>query len=420
MSRRGFFAELQHQSRVSERNRERAQREASRNYERAVREREQAEKAEARAGLQLSKANVAERKRLEKEAAEAHIAAKEAEAEERNLELQQTYDDIDSLLSSTLNIDDFVDLNTLRVTAKHPVFDARGLDVPLPRPLELPLPQEPKLALPDPPTGLGKLFGMRKHEEAVAEAKREHEQAVIDWRATAVGVIKRRKLVEEEFVRDDAKRLERLAKAQASYQIECTARDTDAEAKNRRVSDLIANLGYGSPDAIQEYIGIVLSNSVYPDHFEVEHEFEFDSATAELKLRASVPAPATIPTIKAYKYTKALDTITSTDLSQKDCRDRYASAVHQVALRSLHEVFEADRRGLVRTIALEVSTRCIDPATGHPADVCFVSVGAERDSFLQLQLAAVIPSATLTRLGAALSKNPYALVAAERAGIRRT
>lgn len=420
MGRRGFFAELQHQSRLAERNRERAQREAVRNYERAIREREQAEKAAARASLQLSKANAAERNRLEREAAEARIAAKEAEAEERNLQLQQTYEDIDSLLSTTLEIDDFVDLNSLRVTAKHPAFNARGLDVPLPRPPELPLPKEPTLALPDPPTGLAKFFGLRKHEEAVAEAKRKHEQAVTHWRATAMDVIKRRKLTDAAYARDDAQRLERLTSAQATYRNECAARDADTDATNRRVSDLIANLGYGTSDAIQEYIGIVLSNSVYPDHFEVEHEFEFDSAAAELKLRASVPAPASIPTIKAYKYAKAQDTITSTDLSQKDCRDRYASAVHQVALRSLHEVFEADRRGLIRTIALEVGTRGIDPATGHPANVCLVRVGAERDSFLQLQLAAVVPSATLTRLGASLSKNPYALAPADPAGVRRT
>jgi len=38
--------------------------------------------------------------------------------------------------------------------------------------------------------------------------------------------------------------------------------------------------------------------------------------------------------------------------------------VHQVALRSFHEVFEADRRGLIRSISLEVGTETIDPATG--------------------------------------------------------
>lgn len=419
MGRRGFFAEIQHLNRVAERNRQRAQREATRNYERAVRERQQAERAEARANLQLARAGAAERKRLEKEAAEAHVAAQEAEVEERNMQLQQSYEEIDTLLSSTLEVDDFVDLNTLRVSAEHPAFDAQGLDVPLSRPPELPLPEEPVLVLPDPPTGLGKFFGTRKYEEAVADARRQHERAVADWRAAALNVVRRRKLADEAYARAEAERLERLANAQDEYRKECAAREADAETKNQRVSDLIANLGYGTPEAVQEYVGIVLSNSVYPEHFQVDHEFEFDHAVAELRLHVTVPPPGSLPTVKAYKYAKAQDAITSSELSQKDCRERYASAIHQVALRSLHEVFEADRRGLIRTISLQVGTRGVDPATGHPADVCFVSVGAERDSFLQLQLSAVVPSATLNRLGASLSKNPFALVPADRGGVRR-
>lgn len=335
------------------------------------------------------------------------------------MRLQQTYEEIDTLLSSTLGVDDFVDLNTLRVTPEHPPFDAKGLDVPLSRPQEVPLPEEPILVLPDPPTGLGKFFGTRKYEEAVADAKRQHERAVADWRAAALNVVRRRKLADEAYARAEAERLKRLANAQVQYRKECAAREADAEAKNERVSDLIANLGYGTPEAIQEYIGIVLSNSVYPEYFQVDHDFEFDHAVAELRLHVTVPPPESLPTVKAYKYAKAQDAIASTELSQKDCRERYASAIHQVALRSLHEVFEADRRGLIRTISLEVGTRGVDPATGHPTDVCFVSVGAERESFLQLQLSAVVPSATLSRLGASLSKNPYALAPTDRGGVRR-
>jgi restriction system protein len=94
----------------------------------------------------------------------------------------------------------------------------------------------------------------------------------------------------------------------------------------------------------------VLSNSVYPEHFQVSHEFEFEQATAELRLRVLVPEPSEVPEIKAYKYSKASDDITSTTLSQKECRERYAGAVHQVALRSFHEVFESDRRGLILSV----------------------------------------------------------------------
>ena len=171
---------------------------------------------------------------------------------------------------------------------------------------------------------------------------------------------------------------------------------------------------------MQEYISIVLSNSVYPEHFQVAHEFEFDPVTAELRLRVLVEAPSEIPAIKSYKYTKATDEIVSTPLSQKECRDRYAGAIHQVALRSFHEVFESDRRGLIKTVSLEVGTNTIDPATGLRTYLPFVIAGAERESFLMFDLSSVVPALTLRRLGAAVSKNPYGLVAAERSGVRRS
>jgi restriction system protein len=110
----------------------------------------------------------------------------------------------------------------------------------------------------------------------------------------------------------------------------------------------------------------------------------------------------------------------STTLSQKECRDRYNGAIHQVALRSFHEVFESDRRGLIETISMEVGTNTVDPATGQQTYVPFIIAAAERETFLAFELSAVVPALTLARLGAAVSKNPYSLVAAERSGVRRS
>jgi restriction system protein len=188
--------------------------------------------------------------------------------------------------------------------------------------------------------------------------------------------------------------------------------------RNKPLDALIANLGYGTTDAVQEYVSIVLSNSVYPEHFAVTHEFEFEPSTAELRLHVVVPGPSTIPEIKAYKYTKASDEIVTSSLSQKVCRERYESVVHKVALRSIHEVFEADRRALIRTIRLEVGTETVDPATGRQTYIPFVVVGAEREKFLGFDLSAVVPAMTLDHLGASVSKNPYGLVAADTKGVR--
>jgi len=69
---------------------------------------------------------------------------------------------------------------------------------------------------------------------------------------------------------------------------------------------------------------------------------------------------------------------------------------------------------------LTVGTETIDPATGRETFVPFVVAGAEREAFLQFDLSAVVPEATLVHLGAAVSKNPYSLAAADAKGVRRS
>ncbi len=420
MARRGFFAEIQHQSRVAARERERAEREAVRRHNEAIRQAEQAKKESERLQTQLAKAAVSERKRLEKEAREAHVAAREAEVIERNGKLERIYEEIDSLLVSTLRVDDYVDLSSLRVEVTHPPFDRPDLEVPLPQPSQMLLPNEPVLALPAPPSGLASLFGKKKYAEAVENAQRAHEQALEEWRAACRDLMAKNQKAKDMHVQDEARRLDALRSERNRYAKECAMRESEAADRNRQLDELVTNLGYGTADAIQEYVSIVLSNSVYPDHFQATHEFEFDPSMAELRLRVLVPGPAETPTIKSYKYTKATDEIVSTPLSQKECRDRYVGAIHQVALRSFHEVFESDRRGLIKTISLEVGTNTIDPATGQRTYMPFVIAAADRELFLTFELSAVVPALTLGRLGAAVSKNPYSLVAAERSGVRRS
>jgi len=419
MARRGFFEELRHQAQVAAREKERAQRAAVQAHNAAVRRAEQAQRVAKSVRAQLTRASEAERKRLEKETLEAHVADMEAEAEELNLKLVEVFEEIDSLLTTTLAVDDYVDLETFRVVAKNPPFNGAELEVPIPAPDPIPDPQKPIFEAPDPLKGLAKLFGKKKYAAAVAKAQEDHEQSLAEWRVKVEQMVTRRKAAIEAHAQVEAERVVALAAARARHAQECATREAEAAGRNRRLDGFIANLGYGSPEAVQEYISIVLSNSVYPEHFAITPEFEFKPDSAELRLRVLVPGPDKVPEIKAYKYTRSTDEITATPQSQKTCRDRYAGAVHQVALRSIHEIFESDRRGLIRTISLEVGTETVDPATGLQTYIPFVVVGAERESFLKFNLSAVIPSLTLDRMGAAVSKNPYGLVAVETSGVRR-
>lgn len=420
MGQRGFFAELQRQAKLRERELTRENRELERRRAARIREAERLAKTEARAHKELARANGAERKQREKELHEAHIASMQAEVERRNSDLASQAESLESLLAATLEVDDYVDLEQLRGTVSHPPFEHTHLEPPVPSPPPIPKPDEPVFVPPAPPEGWwATLFGKKKHAAAVTAAQAKHAEATADWKVKIEHWLNLVAAAKAEHARAEQERRTKLKTAREQYAAECAAREAKQENQNQALDTFIANLGYGDAAAIHEYIGIVLSNSIYPDHFQVEHEFKFDPGTAELKLDVTVPGPDTLTTTKAYKYKKSTDEITETQLSNKACKDRYASAVHQIAIRTIHEIFEADRRGLIKTISLEVGTKTTNPATGLPTTVLFVAVGAEREAFLEFDLAAIIPSATLSHLGASVSKNPHDLVPAIAEGVRR-
>jgi restriction system protein len=185
------------------------------------------------------------------------------------------------------------------------------------------------------------------------------------------------------------------------------------------LSAFINDLAFDVESAIQDYVGVVLSNSVYPDAFAVTYEHKFDIGSRELTLAVSVPEPSSIPAVKEYRYVKAKDEIVPAALPVKAQRERYSNAVWQVAVRTLHEIFEADRAGKIRSVALTVGTSHIAPTTGRPEEVPLVIVAADRDAFTTFDLANVVPHATLTHLGAALSKAPFDFAPADTsAGVR--
>lgn len=412
--RRGFYAEMQHQTKLNEQR----QRTAVREQAAAVRRAEQARKAEERAWAAAERASEAERKRLKREADAAHLAARQAEVEQLNSELTATYDRVDSLLEATLNVDDYVNLESLRRTVSHPPFDRQDLRNPIPAPAPIPDPAPPVFLPPAPPSGL---FGRKKKlAQAQAQAEAAFAHAHAWWEEEMRQLPARRQQLDSQHAAQEKARKCALEAEVNRYKAECAEREKDVEEHNAGVEQFITNLSYGSVEAVQEYVGIVLANSVYPEGFDVEHEAEFEPGAAELALRVLIPEPGTIPTIKSYKYVKASDEIVPVALSQKDAKDRYAGIVHQVALRSLHEVFEADRRELIQSISLEVGAEANDPATGKEAFIPFLAVGASREVFSGIDLSAVVPVATLDHLGASISKNPYGLVSANVAGVRRS
>jgi restriction system protein len=418
--RRGFFAEIQHQQRLADARTARVRREraaAAAAVERARAQTERARLQAVRATAANARATEAERKRAEREAQAAYGEARKAEVDDQNEALRLANESIAGLLSATLEVDDYVDLEQLKRSVEHPPFPHPDLERAVPRPLPLVLPPAPVWEEPPAPKGM---FGKRKkHDELKQEWWAGFQRATAEWEGLRDALPQRQSEADRQYELLDQRRRDQLAAERRRYDAACRVREKDVEEHNGEIDALIAGLGYGVPDAVQEYLDIVLANSVYPEDFEVRHEATFDADAAEARIRAVVPAPDELPAAKAYRWVKASDEIVATASTKKDQADRYSDAIAQVALRTLHEVFEADRRGIIRSIALEVGPATKDPATGLDRFFPLVAVGASRVRFMEFDLSSVVPAATL-QLGAAVSKSPLTLTVVDAGGVRRS
>ena len=360
--------------------------------------REAAQQAKAHEA-KVQKAIIADerhRKAYEKAVKAAHAAAQQSEVERLNAEIDAVLDDLEGLLAATIDVDDHIDLETLRKPSDTTPFDLPDLETPLVAPKRPKLPPEPTYVEPAKPKGF---FGKkRKFEEARAIARQTYETQKAEWASSVSSLTKK---YETEFAAYEQAEVERVN----TLAVEKDRFRQELEDHNHSIDQFIANLSYGDAEAVQEYISLVVENSTYPDHFEVTHEFSFEPKTAELRMSVTIPTPDSFPAIKEYKYLKTSDEIREVPLSQVEIKKRYASVLHQVAIRSLHEVFEADRRGLIRTISLEVGTKAQHPATGRLSFLPFVGVSAERDRFMEFDLSGLIPLATLKHLGSGFITN---------------
>ena len=410
--RRGFFAEIQHQQRLADAHAiaaSRAQTQASAQMQRA-------RAAQERATARLARASDAERKQIEREVREAYVASRLAEADELNENLAAEYAEIDGLLAATLSLDDYVDLEALKKTVVHAPFARMELKVPHPAPTPIPVPEQPRLQAPEVPTGM---FGKKKKlGEAQERAQAEYQSALQQWDQYRAGIPAREAELARKHAALERTRLDMLEAEQERYDSAMVRQKREVAEHNAAIDTLVVGLGYGATDAVQEYVGIVLANSIYPESFEIEHEAVFEPETAELRIQVIVPAPDKIRSVKSFRYVKASDEIAEAQLSKKDANDRYAGALHQVALRSLHEIFEADRRGLIQAISLQVGPNAKDPATGRDMFMPLIAVTSPRGKFTEFDLSSVVPSATLQHLGAAVSKTPSALTLVDVAGVR--
>lgn len=311
-----------------------------------------------------------------------YAEARSANAAAENAGLRARLAELDNLLLRTLDVDDHIDLATFKKPLTVPPFD--------PGPLGRPAP-EPAWQSYEPPTprGVGKILGGdRLHQQQVAAARRAYEQAQAQW------------------TENERRRERQLAARRAKYEQSRERLEARLVAYNAEVDRFAAAVADADPASVVEYFAMVLGNSVYPDNFPQHFRLAYLPGDRHLLVEYHLPPVEVIPVVKEFRYDRVRDDLLAVPRDESEIRRRYTEVIAMVALRTIHEIIEADRGELVATVTFNGIVDSIDRRTGRFVRPCLASLTTTRATFAAIKLRRVDPVACLKHLQANLSGTP--------------
>jgi restriction system protein len=235
-------------------------------------------------------------------------------------------------------------------------------------------------------------------------AKAKHANAVTE-------AIIAYELADREHVQREATRETGLAEAKRQYEEDLVKIKARAAIQHDEIDAFRARFEAGDPEAIVDYFSLVLNASSYPEDFPKQHKMAYVPESRQLVVEYELPPVAdAVPTDRGYRYIKSRDLTEELPRPASQIKSLYMQIVAQTTLRTLHELFDADRGGYLETIVLNCYVDTIDPATGKPISPHLVTVRTSREIFVQLDLVHVDPVACLKGLNASVSKSPAELV----------
>lgn len=331
---------------------------------------------------QYSKKVSVESRRRERDEQRRAVEDNLLEADERTAEAQSALRELRGVLAATLHVDDRVDWDGLL----QPAFSQA-------RPNErafVALPPEP---IYDPTawkqqrgfvTALIPFFAKRAEAAARAEFDARHLQ----W----AEMLQSSQAKNDAIYAENARDYEDWKRRAAVYE--------EARAKHN-ASVEIARAAYQalSPDTIFDYCDMVLSRSQHADCFPKEFELDYRPSEKLLVVQYQLPSPDKLPRLESVKFSKVKGEFVESELTKREFEQLYSDVVFQVALRTLHELYEADVVRALDAVIFNGNVSALNAGTGHREDRCILSVRAARTAFEVINLRAIEPRACFDSLG---------------------
>jgi restriction system protein len=169
----------------------------------------------------------------------------------------------------------------------------------------------------------------------------------------------------------------------------------------------------GELASVERYATMVLNRSEYPDGFEKEFAVQFNAVPKSLVVDFRLPTPAELPRVVQYRFIQARKAIDPAEMKQKEFDAFYESVLYQTAIRTVHEIFEADYSTHVESVVFNGWVPTVDKATGKDLTAYLLSCHASREQFEQFNLSRVDPRETFRALKG-LQAGPLAQLAPVR------
>lgn len=331
---------------------------------------------------QWEKKKEIESKRIAKEKAVLEKESKRQLAIEKTLEAQKSIEKIENTLKYTLSIKHRIDWETLKDESN----------------FEKPFPQKPSLKIiPDEPkfsdskynpklTVLDKIFSSKKIKK-MQKAEREFSDDLDKWKDEKMKLDQENQRLQDNF-ESQVKQWEEDKEQFLN----------DQKQKNISVDNRKNNYCLFMPEAVIDYCDMVLANSKYPDNFPQEYDLEYDSDTKILIVDYSLPAPEHLPILKEVKYIQSKDEFSEMQISETTHKKLYDNLLYQISLRTIHELYEADSINSLESIVFNGWVRTIDKSTGNEVNTCVMSIQANKNEFLSINLSLVDPKECFKKL----------------------
>lgn len=306
-----------------------------------------------------------------------------AEAERLTVQAEIEREQLSNILSHTLGIDDTVDWEELR--RKDSFARSNTFDRPRPQ-----LEREDAPAFEDAKiTFWDALFG--KKASLIQQAEENHAVRMEGWQQREAA---RKDAHDKSVVAYEMEKSAFLAK----HAEDQAAHEKEVAEHNRAIEDLIGSLREGNEEAVMEHASLVLEASDYHGLIEKEFVLDYRSPDKTLLVEYELPNPDDLPTVKTVRFVRATGEFKETPLAAKAKKDLFEDTIYQIALRTIHEVLEADEFQNIENVAFNGFVTAINPANGLSNRNCILSVLCSRAEFEKIDLARVEPKACFKAL----------------------